>query len=92
MKFLKGLRFRLEFVVLWLAMILARALPIQAASWLSGKLWRFIAPRHKSRFDESRNIEIQLLRRTSDHLPHQRGREFPAHDGADLRGSFGRAQ
>ena len=44
MKFLKGLRLRLEFAALWLAAVIARAIPVQAASWLSGKLWRFIAP------------------------------------------------
>jgi Kdo2-lipid IVA lauroyltransferase/acyltransferase len=58
MKFLKGLRFRLEFVVLWLAMILARALPIQAASWLSGKLWRFIAPRLSRQKRAIANLEL----------------------------------
>ena len=45
MNFPKGLRLRLEFAALWLAIIIARAMPLQAASWLSGKLWRFIAPR-----------------------------------------------
>jgi Kdo2-lipid IVA lauroyltransferase/acyltransferase len=58
MKFLKGLRFRLEFAVLWLAMILARALPIQAASWLSGKLWRFIAPRLSRQKRALANLEL----------------------------------
>jgi Kdo2-lipid IVA lauroyltransferase/acyltransferase len=45
MKFLKGLRLRLEFAALWLAIILARAMPVQAASWLSGNIWRLVAPR-----------------------------------------------
>jgi Kdo2-lipid IVA lauroyltransferase/acyltransferase len=58
MKFLKGLRFRLEFVVLWLAMTLARALPLQAASWLSGKLWRFIAPRLSRQKRAIANLEL----------------------------------
>jgi KDO2-lipid IV(A) lauroyltransferase len=58
MKFLKGLRFRLEFVVLWLAMILARALPLRAASWLSGKLWRFIAPRLSRQKRALANLEL----------------------------------
>ena len=44
MKFPKGLRLRLEFAALWLGAAIARATPVQAASWLSGKLWRFIAP------------------------------------------------
>jgi Kdo2-lipid IVA lauroyltransferase/acyltransferase len=57
MKFLKGLRLRLEFVVLWLAMILARAMPIQAASWLSGKLWRLIAPRLSRQTRALANLE-----------------------------------
>jgi len=48
MKFPKSFRLRLEFVALWLAVIVARAMPVQAASWLSGKLWRCIAP-HLSR-------------------------------------------
>jgi Kdo2-lipid IVA lauroyltransferase/acyltransferase len=45
MKFPKGLRLRLEFAVLWLVIVLARAMPLQMASWLSGNLWRLIAPR-----------------------------------------------
>jgi KDO2-lipid IV(A) lauroyltransferase len=58
MKFLKGLRFRLEFDVVWLAMILARAMPMQAASWLSGKLWRFIAPRLRRQKRALANLEL----------------------------------
>ncbi len=38
-------RYRLEFAGFWLAAALARAMPVEAASWLSGKLWRLIAPR-----------------------------------------------
>jgi KDO2-lipid IV(A) lauroyltransferase len=45
MKLPEGLRPRLEFAALLLAITIARAMPLQAASWLSGKLWRFIAPR-----------------------------------------------
>jgi Kdo2-lipid IVA lauroyltransferase/acyltransferase len=45
MKFPKKLRLRLEFAALWLAVVIARAIPVQAASWMSGKLWRLIAPR-----------------------------------------------
>ena len=45
MPFLHSLRLRLEFVALWLAVTIARAMPLDAASWLSGKLWRLIAPR-----------------------------------------------
>jgi Kdo2-lipid IVA lauroyltransferase/acyltransferase len=44
MNFTKGLRLRLEFAALWLGAALARATPVQAATWLSGKLWRFVAP------------------------------------------------
>src|ERR1700689_1666428 len=58
MKFLKGLRFRLEFVVLWLAMVVARAMPLQAASWLSGKLWRVIAPRLSRQKRALANLEL----------------------------------
>src|SRR3984957_20521168 len=45
MKFPKGLRLRLEFAGLWAAIVLARAMPVQTASWLSGTIWRLIAPR-----------------------------------------------
>jgi KDO2-lipid IV(A) lauroyltransferase len=58
MKFLKGLRFRLEFAVLRLAMVLARAMPMQVASWLSGKLWRFIAPRLSRQKRALANLEL----------------------------------
>jgi Kdo2-lipid IVA lauroyltransferase/acyltransferase len=45
MTFPKGLRLRLEFAALLFAVVVARAIPLTAASWLSGKLWRLIAPR-----------------------------------------------
>lgn len=58
MKFLKDLRLRLEFVVLWLAMIVARAIPVGVASWLSGKLWRLIAPRLRRQKRALANLEL----------------------------------
>ena len=58
MTFPKGLRLRLEFAVVWLAMVLARAMPLQAASWLSGKLWRFIAPRLRRQKRALANLEL----------------------------------
>ena len=45
MKLPRNLGHRLEFVAFWLAVTMARALPLETASWLSGKLWRLIAPR-----------------------------------------------
>ena len=45
MKFPKVLRLRLELAALQLAIVVARAMPVQLASWLSGNLWRLIAPR-----------------------------------------------
>ena len=41
----QNLRFRLEYTGFLLAEACARALPLEAASWLSGNLWRLIAPR-----------------------------------------------
>ena len=58
MKFLKDLRLRLEFVVLWLAVVVARAIPVQTSSWLSGKLWRLIAPRLSRQKRALANIEL----------------------------------
>ena len=58
MKFLRGLRLRLEFVVLWLAIVIARALPVQVASWLSGKLWRLIAPGLRRQKRALANLEL----------------------------------
>ena len=58
MKFPKGLRLRLEFAALWLAVVIARAMPVQAASWLSGKLWRFIAPRLSRQKRALANLEL----------------------------------
>jgi hypothetical protein len=46
-KLRKELGFRAEFAAAWLAIVIARAIPLQAASWLSGNLWRLIAPRLK---------------------------------------------
>ena len=40
----KDLRYRLEYAGFRLAEGVARAMPIESASWLSGKLWRLIAP------------------------------------------------
>ena len=58
MKFPKGLRLRLEFAALWLAVVIARAIPLQVASWLSGKLWRFIAPRLSRQKRALANLEL----------------------------------
>jgi Kdo2-lipid IVA lauroyltransferase/acyltransferase len=58
MKFLKGLRLRLEFAAIWLAVVVARAMPLQAASWLSGKLWRLIAPRLRRQKRALANLEL----------------------------------
>jgi Kdo2-lipid IVA lauroyltransferase/acyltransferase len=58
MKFRKGLRLRLEFAALWLAVVIARAMPVQAASWLSGKLWRLIAPRLSRQTRALANLEL----------------------------------
>ena len=58
MKFLKDLRLRLEFVVVWLAIVIARAMPLQVASWLSGKLWRLIAPRLSRQKRALVNLEL----------------------------------
>jgi KDO2-lipid IV(A) lauroyltransferase len=60
MKLLEELRLRLEFAVVWLAVVMARAIPLQVASWLSGKLWRLIAP-HLSRQKRAlANLELAL--------------------------------
>jgi Kdo2-lipid IVA lauroyltransferase/acyltransferase len=58
MTFPKGLRLRLEFAAVWLAVVIARAMPLQAASWLSGKLWRFIAPRLRRQTRALANLEL----------------------------------
>ena len=58
MTFLKGLRLRLEFAALWLAIAVARAMPLQAASWISGKLWRLIAPRLRRQERALANLEL----------------------------------
>jgi Kdo2-lipid IVA lauroyltransferase/acyltransferase len=45
MSFVEKARLRSEFAGLWLAVKIARLMPLDAASWLSGKLWRLIASR-----------------------------------------------
>ncbi len=45
MRLPQNLRHRLEFAGFLLAEACARALPLEAASWVSGSLWRLIAPR-----------------------------------------------
>ncbi len=58
MTFPKGLRLRLEFAALWLAIVLARAMPVQTASWLSGNIWRLIAPRLRRQKRALANLEL----------------------------------
>src|ERR1700749_4322774 len=58
MTFPKGLRLRLEFVALWVVIVIARAMPLQVASWLSGKLWRLIAPRLSRQKRALANLEL----------------------------------
>lgn len=58
MTFPKGLRLRLEFAALWLAIVIARAMPFEAASWVSGKLWRLIAPRLSRQKRALANLEF----------------------------------
>ena len=58
MKFLEALRLRLEFAVVWLAIVIARAMPLQVASWLSGNLWRLIAPRLRRQKRALANLEL----------------------------------
>jgi Kdo2-lipid IVA lauroyltransferase/acyltransferase len=54
----KGLRLRLEFAALWLAIVIVRAMPLQVASWVSGKLWRLIAPRLSRQKRALANLEL----------------------------------
>jgi len=58
MKFLETLRLRLEFAAVWLMIVMARAMPLQMASWLSGKLWRLIAPRLSRQKRALENLEL----------------------------------
>jgi Kdo2-lipid IVA lauroyltransferase/acyltransferase len=58
MRFPEALRLRLEFAVVWLMIVLARAIPLQVASWLSGSLWRLIAPRLRRHRRALANLEL----------------------------------
>src|ERR1700723_4583384 len=58
MKFPEALRLRLEFAVVWLMIVLTRAIPLQVASWLSGNLWRLIAPRLRRQERALANLEL----------------------------------
>ena len=58
MNFSKGLRLRLEFAAVWLIVVMARAIPLQVASWLSGNLWRLIAPRLRRQGRALANLEL----------------------------------
>ena len=58
LKFPKELGLRLEFAAVWLAIVLARAIPLQVASWLSGNLWRLIAPRLRRQKRALANLEL----------------------------------
>src|ERR1700677_4064537 len=65
MKFSKGLRLRLEFAAVWLIVVMARAIPLQVASWLSGNLWRLIAPRLRRQGRALVNLEPAFPEKTS---------------------------
>jgi Kdo2-lipid IVA lauroyltransferase/acyltransferase len=58
LKFPKELGLRLEFAAVWLAIVIARAIPLQVASWLSGNLWRLIAPRLRRQNRALANLEL----------------------------------
>jgi len=66
MKLPKDLRLRLEFAGFWLAIVIARAMPLQAASWLSGKLWRLIAPRLGRQKRALANLELAFPEKSPD--------------------------
>jgi KDO2-lipid IV(A) lauroyltransferase len=66
----QNLRFRLEFTGFLLAEGVARALPLETASWLSGYLWRVIAPRLRRQKRALANLarafpDMSLSERTS---------------------------
>src|SRR5271165_692786 len=58
MKLPRELRLRLEFAGFWLAVVMARAIPVQAASWISGKLWRVIASRLRRQKRALANLKL----------------------------------
>src|SRR5271165_5567154 len=58
MKLPRELRLRLEFAGFWLAVVIARAMPVQTASWLSGKLWRLIASRLRRQKRALANLKL----------------------------------
>ena len=58
LKIPKELGLRLEFAAVWLAIVLARAIPLQMASWLSGNLWRLVAPRLRRQKRALANLEL----------------------------------
>ena len=64
MKLAKKLRLRLEFASLWLAIVIARAIPVQVASWISGKLWRLIGPRLWRQKRALANLELAFPERS----------------------------
>ncbi len=64
MNCLKGFRLRLEFGAIWLAVAIARVAPLQASSWLSGNLWRLIAPRLRRQKRALANLELAFPEKT----------------------------
>ena len=68
MKLPRELRLRLEFAGLWLAVVVARAIPLRAASWLSGKLWRLIASRLSRQKRALANLELAFPEKSQDEL------------------------
>jgi KDO2-lipid IV(A) lauroyltransferase len=58
MKLPREFRLRLEFAAVWLTIMIARAIPLQVASWVSGNLWRLIAPRLRRQKRALANLEV----------------------------------
>ena len=55
--FSDDLRYRLEYAAFWVVATIARALPLETASCVSGRLWRWLAPllkRHRRALDHLR--------------------------------------
>lgn len=63
---LKSLQYRIEWLALKLALALIRLLPLDAASWLGGRIWRTVAPfnqRHRRAVD---NLQAAFPEKTPE--------------------------
>jgi Kdo2-lipid IVA lauroyltransferase/acyltransferase len=62
----RNVRLRLEYASFRLVIVIGRAIPLDVASWLSGKLWRLIASRLRRQTRALRNLALAFPEKSEE--------------------------